>query len=176
MERFCQGEASAFDALYARHAPGLQGFFRRMTRSEAAASDLLQVTFLHLVKARGRYARGERFAPWFYAIARNAARDYLRLAQHRYEAGAEPEQLEAVVGAEGIELSDPAELQALREALQALPESYREAVVLHQLEGLSFPEVARIVGSTTGAVKVRAHRGYQQLREALAAWKKGRAP
>jgi RNA polymerase sigma-70 factor (ECF subfamily) len=174
MERFCQGDVSAFDALYARHAAGLRGFFQRMTRSTSTADDLLQVTFLHLVKARGRFAKGERFSPWLYAIARNAARDYLRLARHRFEAGVEPEQLAAAsepANSTGSPLSDagadPSEVRALREALDQLPENYREAVVLHQLEGLSFAEVARILGSTPGAVKVRAHRGYQRLRELL---------
>ena len=65
-------------------------------------------------------------------------------------------------------------MEALQRALDELPEAYREAVVMHQIEGLSFPEIAQAVGSTTGAVKVRAHRGYQKLRAALESWKRGR--
>ena len=169
MEQFCEGSAAAFDALYARHRVGLHGFFRKMTGSQAAADDLLQITFLHLVKARERYARGERFKPWLYAIARNAARDYLRLAHHRESGGQEAEApLAQAEAPEPPEAPDASEVAALKSALSELPPQYREAVVMHHLEGLSFSEIAAAVGSTTGAVKVRAHRGYERLRAALA--------
>ena len=172
MERFCQGEPPAFDLLYGRHRAPLHGFFRRMTGSAAAADDLLQVTFLHLVKARDRYALGEPFRPWLYAIARNAARDYLRLAQHR-ESGDQEVTLARMEAPERPVAPEQGELAALRKALEALPPAYREAVVMHQLEGLSFQEIARAVGSTPGAVKVRAHRGYERLRHALAKLRRG---
>ena len=169
MEQFCQGDAAAFDALFARHQRPLQGFFRRMAGSAAAADDLLQVTFLHLVKARSRFASGERFKPWLYAIARNAARDYLRLAHHREQGGEAAELSLAQSEAPAApEQPDASEVEALHRALAELPPAYREAVVMHQLEGLSFAEIAQAVGSTPGALKVRAHRGYVRLREALA--------
>ena len=173
MERFCGGDAASFDVLFTRHGPPLHGFFRRMTRSDAVAEDLLQVTFLHLVKARGRYAPGEPLSPWLYAIARNAARDYLRLARHRIE---QPQSDDAPeVAAPAAEAGpEQAELQALKAALDELPPAYREAVVMHQLQGLSFAEIAATLGSTPGAVKVRAHRGYQKLREKLASLGRGK--
>lgn len=175
MAQFCDGDVGAFDALYRRHAAPLHGFLRRMVGSDAASSDLLQVTFLHVVKARGRYARSERFTPWLYSIAHNATRDYLRLAHHRREEG-ESERLDTEPAAEASLGADPAEVAALTRALDQLPAAYREAVVLHQLEGMSFPEIARALGTTTGAVKVRAHRGYVRLREALEVWRRGRVP
>jgi RNA polymerase sigma-70 factor (ECF subfamily) len=175
MERFCQGDAAAFDALYQRHRAGLHGFFRRMTGSASTADDLLQVAFLNLVRARERYARGEPFKPWLYAIARNAARDHLRLAHHREVGGPEAEAPLAQAEARAPETADADEVAALRQALDTLPPQYREAVVLHQLQGLSFAEVAAALHSTPGAVKVRAHRGYQRLREALARLRGGRA-
>jgi RNA polymerase sigma-70 factor (ECF subfamily) len=174
MERFRDGDSHAFEELYRRHAAPLHGFLRRMVRSNAAASDLVQVAFLHVVKARGRYAQGERFPPWLYSIAHNAARDYQRLAHHRHEAPEEDDGPEPVSDSEPVAGADPAEVQALKRALDELPEAYREAVVLHQIEGMSFPEIAKAVGSTTGAVKVRAHRGYTRLRAALESWKRGR--
>ncbi len=174
MERFRDGNPQAFEVLYRRHAAPLHGFLRRMVRSNAAASDLVQVAFLHVVKSRGRYAPGERFPPWLYSIAHNAARDYLRLAHHRHESAEEDDSPEPVSDAESVQGADPAEVQALKRALDDLPAAYREAVVLHQIEGMSFPEIAKVVGSTTGAVKVRAHRGYTRLRAALEGWKRGR--
>ena len=176
MERFCQGDGRAFDALYLRYRVPLHGFFRRMVGSTAAADDLLQVTFLHVVKARGRYARGEPLRPWLYAIARNAARDHLRLAHHREVGGESSERsLSRLEAPEEVVAAGADEVAALQRALAALPPKYREAVVMHQLEGLSFTEVARAVDSTPGAVKVRAHRGYQRLREVLAALRRDRS-
>ena len=67
-------------------------------------------------------------------------------------------------------MSDPNVARAVGEALQQLPPEQREAVLLHKLHGLSFPEVAVAVGTTVGAAKVRAHRGYQRLKVLLAAW------
>jgi RNA polymerase sigma-70 factor (ECF subfamily) len=175
MARFSEGDTAAFDVLYARHAPGLRAFFRRASGSPEQADDLLQVTFLHLVKARALYRPADGFTPWLYAIARNAARDHRSLRRNRFEHPTERHHLEAVPQEPPPEAPDAAMVQALRQALSELPESSREAVVLHQLHGLSFPEVARVVGSTTGAVKVRAFRGYERLRAAMARWKSERA-
>lgn len=60
--------------------------------------------------------------------------------------------------------------EAVEAALQRLPAQQREAVLLHQMHGLTFPEVASAIGTTVGAAKVRAHRGYQRLKFLLAAW------
>ena len=76
MERFVQGDEQAFSELYTRHAPRLQGALRRIVGS--AAGDVLQTTFLSIVRARGRYQRGAPFRPWLYTVAINAARDHLR--------------------------------------------------------------------------------------------------
>jgi RNA polymerase sigma-70 factor (ECF subfamily) len=167
MDAFCTGDVTAFDAIYSRHGAALHAYFRRMTRSQAAADDLLQVTFVHLVKARGRYARGEPLAPWLFSIGRNAARDYLRLARHKVERSADEQTLAAHSGAAEQDLADPGEVKAVREALDALPPQQREAVVLHQIEGLPFEEVGRVLGIRAGAAKVRAHRGYEKLRQIL---------
>src|SRR4051812_40994567 len=78
MERFCQGDSRAFDALFSRYHRPVHGFLNRMLGSLSSAEDLTQATFLSLVRARGRFLRGNRVKPWLYAIALNAARDHLR--------------------------------------------------------------------------------------------------
>jgi RNA polymerase sigma-70 factor (ECF subfamily) len=60
--------------------------------------------------------------------------------------------------------------RAIEAALRQLPADQREAVLLHKLHGLSFPEVAVALGTSVGAAKVRAHRGYQRLKTLLAPW------
>ncbi|HET9754763.1 MAG TPA: sigma factor-like helix-turn-helix DNA-binding protein, partial [Myxococcales bacterium] len=62
---------------------------------------------------------------------------------------------------------DPGVKDAVRAALQALPESQRAVIHLHRYEGMTFAEIARVLGTTPGAVKLRAFRGYETLREQL---------
>ncbi len=164
MRQFCQGDAGAFDALFARHAAAIRGYLWRSTGSAAAADDLAQETFLSLVRARGRFLDGARFKPWLYAIATNAARDWRR--RGKFEAptddGTLPEQ-----AAEEVPLPDPGLAKVVRAALEQLPEAQREAILLHRFEGLGYAEIAVIAGVTESAVKVRAHRGHERLRELL---------
>jgi RNA polymerase sigma factor (sigma-70 family) len=163
MERFCQGVVGAFDTLYARHAGALKGYLTRLTGTPSAADDVLQATFLSLVRARGRFRRGARLKPWLYAIATNAARDWRRR-------GSQEEAVPEEVQEEGAEMvvADPGLERRVRAALEALPEGTRLAILLHRFEGLSFSEVAEVLGVSETAAKVRAHRGYTRLRELLA--------
>jgi RNA polymerase sigma-70 factor (ECF subfamily) len=163
MTRFCAGDARAFDTLFTRHAPAVRRYLVRVTGHAATADDLVQATFLSVVRARGRFLSGARFKPWLYALATNAARDAHRRgkAETLTDDGAMPD--EAV----DPQLSDPGLERQVRLALSKLPEAQREAIVLHRFEGLSFAEIAAIVGLTESAVKVRAHRGYETLRTVL---------
>lgn len=163
MERFCQGEPGAFDALFSRHAAAVRGYLWRLTGHGATADDLTQATFLSLVRARGRFEAGKRFTPWLYAIATNAARDWRRRGKHEEvsDDGALPEEsVEPATRDRGLE-------KQVQQAVAQLPDAMREAVVLHWFEGLSFGEIADIAGVSESAVKVRAHRGYEKLRESL---------
>src|SRR5512133_1945276 len=69
MQRYCDGDASAFRELYALVAPRLLGYLMKMARSKALADDLLQQTFLKVHRARGAYVRGADPLPWIYSIA-----------------------------------------------------------------------------------------------------------
>ncbi|HXX29818.1 MAG TPA: RNA polymerase sigma factor [Myxococcaceae bacterium] len=162
MERFIGGDSTAFDALYARHAGQVHAYLRRMV-GPAAADDLTQTTFLSVVRSRGRFRPGARFRSWLYAIASNAARDLARRARFEQPtAGGELPDQPVEPG-----LPDPALERTVRAALARLPHAQREAIVLHRFEGLSFAEIADVLGLTESAVKVRAHRGYVQLRVLL---------
>ncbi len=163
MERFVQGEEQAFSELFTRHAGRLQGALRRMVG--AAADDVLQTTFLSIVRARGRYERGAPFRPWLYTVAVNAARDHLR--RHRREEPLPADELPETP-ADPAPLPDPGLSRTVEKALAKLPDSQREAIVLHRFEGFSFKEIAELLGVTETAVKVRAHRGYERLRVLLA--------
>jgi RNA polymerase sigma-70 factor (ECF subfamily) len=161
MERFCDGEQDAFETLFARHAGRVQGFLARMVRDGPLAEDLLQTTFLSVVRARGRFDRGTRFAPWLLTIAANAARDALRRRRH-VEALSEDTRSEPASAPPQV--GDPAMRKRIEDALQQLPPDQREAVILSKVEGWSFEEIAAMRGISVGAARVRAHRGYEKLR------------
>lgn len=165
MERFCTGDEAAFDALFGRHAPAVQAFLVRMVRDRALAEDLTQVTFLSVVRSRDRFLPGARFAPWLFSIAANSARDALRQRGRRGEESIDASPMELV--APTVAPSDPALGRRLGEALEALPVAQREAVVMHHVLGFSFEEMAEALGTTAVAVRVRAHRGYEKVRERL---------
>jgi RNA polymerase sigma factor (sigma-70 family) len=166
MQRFVRGDEAAFDMLHQRHAAAVLAYLTRMLRDSALAEDMLQATFLSFVRARGRYQAGTNVRAWIYAIATNAARDALRRRRARPErltdTGAPPER-----AVEAPAPRDPAAARAIEEALTRLPPDQREAVVLHKVQELSFEEIATALGISVGAAKVRAHRGYERLRQLL---------
>jgi RNA polymerase sigma-70 factor (ECF subfamily) len=78
MQRYLAGDVGAFEALFARLAPRVHGFFLRSFRESAVADDLLQATFLKLHRARTAYRRGDPLRPWVFTIAANVRLDELR--------------------------------------------------------------------------------------------------
>ncbi len=163
MEAFCAGHEGAFEALFERHAEPIRRLALRLTGNPVLATDLTQATFLSVVRGRERFRRGSLFKPWLYAIAMNALRDHRRRARREAlsAGGVLPEgSYEASWRDHGLE-------REVHGALAQLPPEQREAVVLHQLEGFSFKEIAQMLEVTETAVKVRAHRGYERLRALL---------
>jgi RNA polymerase sigma-70 factor, ECF subfamily len=190
MRRYCAGDERAFEALFARHAGRVHAFLVRHVRDRALADDLLQSAWLHVHRARGTFRDGERFTAWLYTIANNLRRDEGRRRARDQAAlsrdGKLPEPSAAAsaaaggigggggggaagaAGGGGSGAAGGGELaERVAAALEALPEQYREVIVLHRWHDLGFAEIARMLGTTEGAVKLRAHRGYLALREAL---------
>jgi len=174
MAKYCDGDARAFRELYAQVAPRLLGYLVRMARDRPLAEDLLQRTFLKVHRARAAYVRDADPLPWLYAIAHRTFLDEAR-GNRRTVVGGAPEDLpEVPVGLTGQAdhqreetRGDPEVARRALAALAQLPVAQREAVVLTKLDGKSVVEAAEIAGTTPGAMKVRAHRGYVALRRAL---------
>jgi RNA polymerase sigma-70 factor (ECF subfamily) len=171
MARYCDGDASAFRELYALVAPRLLGYLMKMARQRAVAEDLLQQTFLKVHRARAAYVRGADPLPWIYAIAHRTFLDEARKVKRAVVKVGDDEHLpEIVAGLTGEsedrrdEPADPEAVRAALDALAELPAQQREAVVLVKLDGKTVAEAAEIAGTTVGAMKVRAHRGYEALR------------
>ncbi len=166
MRRFVGGDEAAFTELFARLSPAVLGFVVRMLRDRALAEDVVQTTFLSVVRGRGRFEDGQKVRPWVFTIAANAARDALRYRARRPEATTANGRL--LDGSTQPNHADPLVIREVESAIAALPEGQRAAVLLHRLSGLGFSEIAEILGVSVSAAKVRAHRGYVRLKELLA--------
>jgi RNA polymerase sigma-70 factor (ECF subfamily) len=175
MQRYCDGDAGAFRELYALVAPRLLGYLLKMARERAVADDLLQQTFMKVHRARAAYVRGADPLPWIYSIAHRTFIDEARKRKRAVVRVADAEELpEVPAGLTGESAdqrddgrADPELVTAALDALAELPDQQREAVVLTKLDGKTVAEAAAIAGTTTGAMKVRAHRGYEALRKLL---------
>jgi RNA polymerase sigma-70 factor (ECF subfamily) len=175
MAAYAAGDREAFETLFARVAPRVHRFFRRSFGVEATADDLLQQTFFKVHRARATYRPDMKVGPWIFAIAARVRLDELRRRKRLAEDGDE----EALARADEAEaarrpsegaLADAgrAEISELvRRAVDALPESQRVVIHLNRYEGMTFGEIARVLGTTEGAVKLRAFRAYGTLRAAL---------
>jgi RNA polymerase sigma factor (sigma-70 family) len=181
MARYCDGDASAFRELYAEVSPRLYGYLLKMARERALADDLLQLTFLKVHRARAAYIRGADPLPWIYSIAHRTFIDETRRRKRAIVRVGDDDLPEISADLHGQtddrreEAADPELVKTALDALAQLPVQQRQAVVLTKLEGKSVAEAAEIAGTTVGAMKVRAHRGYELLRNLLVRAKPAKA-
>jgi RNA polymerase sigma-70 factor (ECF subfamily) len=163
MGRYCDGDETAFTALYRRMSPRLTQLFRRRVGDRARADDLVQQTFLKLHRARATYVRGADPLPWIYTIARRVLVDDQR-ARARQPLG------EAAEIAVEPRVRDRPLCDAIVAALARLPACQSTALRLTHVDGLSMADAAARLGTSVGAVKLRAHRGRRTLRVLLASY------
>jgi RNA polymerase sigma factor (sigma-70 family) len=173
MRSYVQGDARGFDGLFARLAPAVHGFFLRSFGSAAVADDLLQLTFLKLHRSRADYNPELPLRPWLFTIASRVRLDELRRRYRVSDSDGEEEmarlaeEREATASNAEQDLARSDQQRAVLAALEKLPESQRVVIQLHRFEGMKFAEIAEVLGTTAMAVKLRAFRGYEQLREEL---------
>ncbi len=175
MQAFQRGDEAAFRALYERHARAMVAFCRRFVRDPARAEELAQDVFVKLYRAGDRYEPRARFRTFLYRIASNHCLNELRRGERGTRAdearGGEPPDLDALPSlgpspedaARGVALE-----AAVRAMLERLPEKQRAALVLCRFEGLSYEEIAEVLGTTVGAVKSLVHRATVSAAAALA--------
>lgn len=164
MDRYCGGDARAFDELFRRFAPRLLRFARTFV-GPAHAADVVQQAFLKLHENRHRYRAGARVSSWLFTIARNTALDHVRAAPQRREVRGDDMALDnaraSPVG------RDILATERVRRAVHELPAEQRDVVLLHWFADLGFEEIAVIVKASSVAVRTRAHRAYEKLRGVL---------
>ena len=183
MQRYIGGDDAAFPMIYRRLAPRVRGQIRSRPVADDEVDDLVQATFLRAHAARERYVTPagdaeEAAAAWYCAIARNLVLSHLRKrGRDRLEVGPGAELTlrrtvtsDPNVEAGALEHERLVETQELvKQSLAQLPSTQREVVEMHKLRRLPMDEVARRLGITCGAVRVRAHRAYRRLAKLLAA-------
>jgi RNA polymerase sigma-70 factor (ECF subfamily) len=169
------GDRAALDALVTRYEPRVFRFGLGLCRDADAAQDVLQDTFLAMVRSLNTFRADASFSTWLYAIARHAC---LRKRRRRVSAPKEVASLDSLSAGERQRLAastptpeDRLSARELRAALStaigSLARPHREVLLLRDVEGLTALETATVLGVTVAAVKSRLHRARLAVREAL---------
>ena len=173
--RWRAGDLRAFGELVRRHQRKVMGLLTRMLGDRDEAEDAVQETFLNLHRHGHRFRSESRFSTFVYRVAVNAAlnrrrsqgrrRAHLEEFQHGQEIGhalpSAPRGPEDAIGGGEVK-------ERVQRCLQSLPETLRAPVVLYDIEGMSYGEIAEILQIAEGTVKSRIHRARHALRERLA--------
>jgi RNA polymerase sigma-70 factor (ECF subfamily) len=181
IERLRAGEAAAFDRLVTERSADIYGLLYRLTEDPEEARDLTQETFLQAFRSIAHFRGEADLRTWLYRIAVNQARNRWRWWRRRRRSvtvslDATDETHELPLGSRLVdEQADDPEARTLaheREeillaAVRTLARPYREAVVLRDIEGLSYEEVAAALNIGVGTVKSRLSRGRTELRRKL---------
>lgn len=164
LERARAGETAALAELYHGYADRVYGAAFKLTQSATEAEDVLQDVFLGLPEALATYEARGRFGSWLSRIAARRALITLRVRRRRREVS-----LSSLSGfLPGNPLpSDPVTRLAFERAIEALPDKYRIAFVLHEIEGFSHQEVAELSGICVSAAHQRHYRAVRLLRTLL---------
>jgi RNA polymerase sigma-70 factor (ECF subfamily) len=166
MAALAAGDREAFGTLYRRRRADVYRFALHMTGIPAAAEDVAQDVFLAVIQEARRYSPARAAVlPWLLGIARNMARR--RLAERKYDPLPDGPS-EPALRADPLDgIVRTRQTAALRRALGSLPEVYREAVVLCDLQELSYQDAADVADCAIGTVRSRLHRGRQMLAATL---------
>jgi len=181
LESLRRGDAAAFERLVSERSGDVYALLYRLTADAEEARDLTQETFLRAFQSISRFRGEANLKTWLYRIAINQARNSWRWWRRRrrdatvsLDGSDRPDEQaltvrlrnEAAVDPEQETLAHERE-QQLREALLGLRRSYREAVILRDVEGFSYEEIAATLQINIGTVKSRLSRGRLELRKKL---------
>jgi len=161
------GDIARLGELFERHHRPLYGFFTRLTNQPSVSEDLVQVVFYRILKYRHTYRDEGKFSAWIYHLARKVAADHFR-KHAAAPAATDPTDLHEHPDADpapDTRAANADDLALLRTALARLPHDHREVLVLSRLQNLEHKEIARLLDTSVGAVKVRVHRALKELRE-----------
>jgi RNA polymerase sigma-70 factor, ECF subfamily len=169
VEAACAGDATAFRRIVEQHSRSLYTMAARLVGDPIEAQDLVQESLAKAYVHLERFDPSYRLSTWLHRITLNTCRDHMKSARRRERAaGADPvlDRADDAPGPEdSVALHDLA--ARVRDALARLKPSYREVLVLKDLQGLSYPEIKKITGSPITALKIRVVRARAKLRTVL---------
>jgi len=158
--------------------PSLYGAAMRMTRNRSDAEDLVQETYLRAYRGFAGFQEGTNLKAWLYRILTNSFINTYRKKQRQPQTVEGPDDVDEwylfdKLGGRNVELSAETEVldkipdEAVKGALESLPENFRLPVLLADVEGFSYKEIAEIMDTPIGTVMSRLHRGRKALQKAL---------
>lgn len=164
----------AFEILVQRYKNPLANFVFRYLGDYESCNDVVQETMIKVYKNKELYKTIAKFSTWIYTIAGNLAKTELQRRKRKrtfsiHNYGEENETFDIPDSSAGPErISDGAmKEKMIQDALLEIPQAYREAVVLRDIQEMSYEEISEILGITVGTVKSRINRGRAQLQELL---------
>lgn len=178
LRRARRRDPQALHELVDRYSARVFGLLYRLTGSRETAEDLLQETFLRVVRTIPEYRHGGRFESWLFRIAANLARDHARRMKRRgrsiaLERPGRPDEPECSEPADATRPDPLAELlkreaeERVSTVLRGLAEAEREIILLRHFSELSFREIAELLDIPLGTALARAHRALKRLKAAL---------
>ena len=173
-------DQSTFEELTSPYMSALYAAALRMTRNPSDAEDLVQETYLRAYRGFGGFREGTNLKAWLYRILTNTFINQYRAKKRRPDqvdlddvedfyifrrlGGIEAADAERTAETEALEAMPDAEV---KQALESIPEQFRMAVILADIEGFSYKEIAEILDIPIGTVMSRIHRGRRQLQKLL---------
>ncbi len=177
------GDREAFDYLVERHKDIVYAVAYRFAKDPDLALDLSQNAFIRAYRGIKSFRGKSSFSTWLYRITMNTCIDYTRKKARSVDSLAVPEEVAEYAGSEPIVASLPREPGAdalsselgeqIQKAIDLLPEYHKSVFVLYEIEGLSYKEIADVVGCSIGTVMSRLHYARKKLRAMLAPYVQG---
>ncbi len=181
MLAYRDGDEEAFTLLFKRYELRIFNYILRHIGDRALAEDLLQNTFLKVHRSRKSYQPSAAFSTWIFTIASNLLKDAARVQKRRADTVELEEVRERIATGSGssqpvpmprqqnpeVETGEREIADYVRQAVQALPSDQRQVIILAKYEGFKYEEIAEILNTTPGALKVKAHRAMKFLQRIL---------
>ncbi|HEX9956125.1 MAG TPA: RNA polymerase sigma factor [Fibrella sp.] len=161
------GDLNRMGLLFERYHRELFGFLYHMSGNPDASEDMVQTVFYRMLKYRHTFTGEGSFRTWMYHLARNVLADSVRQnrrSAQQYDVQAYAERIGGGTLADES-LQKEQELALLQEALAQLSADHREVLVMSRYQELKYEEIARVLNTTEGAVKVRVHRAMNELKK-----------